>query len=460
MWIYGLISLFVLTTSFFLFRNAAGTMSIYKLNIVSWTFYYHLFLQSFIGINLVVVFGVYHYLMSRASADSLLMAYWAICYAMLMMPLTMILVQELFFGGRIGKKVNAFFAAKIAPLQSRRDSTLVIFWRGLSLLALLATLYVYYQVKTPPFVIFFTYGTTPEEFARLRIAAKRGFTGNRYVLNLFSLLLAPFVSYVAYGYHRLYRESTLHRLWFYFTVIVSVLAVTYDGEKAPVIYYAITLFFIKSFINGGIKKGQLLTILLATFVLIVTTYVITSGTVNFAINSGPGGRILMTQVGGLPLHFEVFPNRVPFLKGASFPAWMSNSVFGVEHARSARVLVEVYNPRGIQAGTAGVINTLFMGEAWANFGWFGFLLAPIVVGVVVQFIHNLLVSLPKTPLSVAPMGYFMFRLGITGGFVGFVWNATWLVLLVIIIVGLCSRSFLLAPSRNRYRRQTINVDNL
>lgn len=159
----------------------------------------------------------------------------------------------------------------------------------------------------------------------------------------------------------------------------------------------------------------------------------------------------MTQVAGLPLHFEVFPNRVSFLRGGSFPAWMSNSVFGVEHVRSARVLVQVYNPRGIEAGTAGGINTLFMGEAWANFGWIGFLIAPIVVGTVVQFIHNLLVSLPKTPLSVGLMGYYMFRLGITGGFVGFVWNATWLVLAVIVMVGLYSRQVLLAIARNSHR---------
>ena len=137
----------------------------------------------------------------------------------------------------------------------------------------------------------------------------------------------------------------------------------------------------------------------------------------------------------LPLTFEVFPDKIQFLDGASFPEWMSTSIFGVEHKASARALMEYFNPKGVASGKSGVISTLFIAEAYANFGKVGLVLAPIFVGLEIQFLHNYILSNYKTPSSVAIYGYFMIAFPLTSGIVGFVWNVGWMFIALIFILG-------------------------
>ena len=440
MYVYILISAIVLITSFFLFRSAAGTMSVFRLNIVSWIFYYQLCLLTFIGINLALL-GVYHYRMSLASDQSLQLAYIAVCYIMLILPVSMVITQKLVFRNGIRNKILRYYRAQLIPLQSRRDSALVLYWVIMSLIAFMATIYTYYHLSIPPIIAKFILGVDSLDFARFRIEASRDFNGNIYIRNIFALFLAPFVSYIAYGYYRLFR-SLPYKLWFYFTAVVALMAVTYSGAKAPAIQFIITLFFIRNTIEGRTTVKDLAKIMILVSGLIIFFYIFTAGKVSFSINTGPIGRLLMGQVAALPLTFDVFPQIVPFLNGASFPSWFI-SMFGIEHVRSARLLMEIYSPAAVEAGTAGVMNTLFIAEAWANFGFIGFLLAPVIVGVVIQTVFYLLISMPKTPIYLAVMGHFVFGFPITGGFVGFLWNPIWLFMFVIILVGNNFRSFIL-----------------
>ncbi len=439
MYFYAFVSVVVLFVSFLLFRRAAGTMSLLRLNIVSWIFYYQLCLLTFVGVNLSL-FGVYHYRMSLASEQSLLLAYWSVCYVMIMMPSSMIITEAVFSKVRIRRKILDYFGAKLVPLQSKRDSSLVLYWVIMSGIAFMATVYTYYHLSTPPLIASLLSGTDPMHYAQLRIEASREFGGSVYIRNLFSLFLAPFVSYIAYGYYRLYKTLP-YKFWFYFTAIIALMAVTYSGAKAPAIQYFITLFIIKTAIDGGTTVKALTRIVVLACGLIILLYVISTGGVAFSISGGPLGRVLMGQVAALPLTFDIFPQVMPFLNGASFPSWIV-SVFGIEHFRSARILMEIYSPAAVEAGTAGVMNTLFIAEAWANFGYIGLFLAPVIVGVIIQSVYNLLITLPKTPTYLAVMGYFIFGVPITGGFVDFIWNVTWLVMAILIVCGNYFKSFI------------------
>ena len=143
----------------------------------------------------------------------------------------------------------------------------------------------------------------------------------------------------------------------------------------------------------------------------------------------------MVQFAGMPLAFDVFPYQYSFLNGGGFPTWINN-VIGVPHAEMARLLMQVYNPAGVEQGTAGVINTLFIADAWANFGWVGIILAPIYLGVLIQVIYHRLITIPKSPVNVALNGYFMTSFQITGGLIGFIWNPIWIFLAFILLLGL------------------------
>ncbi|MCS7010539.1 MAG: hypothetical protein NZL98_04160 [Anaerolineales bacterium] len=445
------ISALIFITSFRLFQIASGSMSLRRLNLVSWVFYFGLILQSFIGINLAFVFGVEHYLISRTAQEHLILSYWSIAYTLIALPIAMIFTQKFIWGGKIKAKLFAYFAAPIRPLQSRKDSALLAFWGGMSLIALAATLYVYSVVGQAPFIALFSSNISSFEFAQLRIDAGREFGGNQYIRNLFSILLAPFVSYVAFAYSLLYPHNRRIKLWFFMTFATAVLAVTSDGQKLPILNYLLALFFIRGFIRGGFTPSRIVSIAILTAILISFLYILTTGHLDIGLTRGPIGRIVMTAVAGVPLHFMVFPSMHPFLQGASFPGWLAGSLFGVEHARSARVLMEIINPAAVESGTAGVINTLFIAEAWANFGWIGLIVAPFIVGFVIQTIYNALLSLPKTPVFVAAMGFFMVNTVITGGFVDFIWNVAWLMLFLWIVLSILSRQFLVLPWQRRER---------
>lgn len=426
----------------FLFHKAAGSLSLRKLNIVSWIFYYQLLLLSFIGITLGML-GVPHYMLARGSEASMRMAYFAVCYVMVVMPLTMIFFQRLALGGSIRAKLYRYFAKRLQPLQSKKDSSQLLFWGAMTFVTFLATVYVYYTVRELPFLSLL--GSSDSSFLSLRQSAKFEFEGNVYIRNFFSLLLAPLVSYIAFSY-LLLRPNPVHVLWFLFTMFVALMAITYSGEKAPPINYLIVLFFIYSIVRGRFRLWQLAAMGLTGACLIALLYLVTSGSLPLALNAGPIGRLLFSQIAPLSLHFELFPDPMPFLQGASFPNWMLGP-FGLEHLRSSRAVMEVFNARLVETGEAGVMNTLFIGEAWANFGWTGYLLAPVIAGIVVQFIHNLFLSLPKSPVFVALLAYFMFGLPITGGFVDFIWNVGWLFLLLLVSSSLYIRPILLDAKR-------------
>lgn len=439
---YAIISTLVALLSTYLFYRAAGSLSLSKLNIVSWIFYYQLLLLSFIGITLGVS-GTYHYMLNRASYPSIRLAYFAVCYVMIVMPLSMILFQRLVLGGGIRKKLHTYYRTALQPLQSKQDSTQLIFWGAMTVVAFAATLYVYYTVRELPFVSLL-FGSD-SSFLSLRQSAKFGFSGNVYVRNYLSVILTPLVSYVAFAY-ALLRPNLLRISWFLLTVFVALLALTYSGEKAPVIVYFLTLFIVHGLARGRFNLKQLTLMVVVGISMIILLYLSTSGSVPLGFNIGPVGRLLFSQIAPLSLHFELFPQHMDFLKGASFPGWLSG-LFGLEHLRSGRAVMEAFNARGVAAGEAGVLNTLFIGEAWANFGWLGFLISPVIVGIVVQFLHNLFLSLPKSPAFIAAMAYFMLNIPITGGFVDFIWNAGWIFLSLLLYTGFLTRPLLLDAKR-------------
>lgn len=433
------LSFIVIVISFFLFKAAAGTMSIHRPNLISLVFYIHLFLTSFIGVNLAML-GIEHYSMSRASFEAIEKAYYSVLYVMICMPLSMIIFQKLFFGGNIKRKINSYYESTACPLQSESDSAIIFYLSVFLLICLLSTVYTYYIIKNPPYIELLM-GASPDSVARYRILAKQEFNGNVYVRGLLSVLTSQIVAYIFYGYYRL-NNTLFNRYGFYLSVIVAVFAVTYSGEKQPIIIFFLTLIIIKGIFDGGFSRNMLIASLVSTVLMIIGIYAMFGIGWEMSLTSGPIGRVLIGQISSLPLMFDVFPDRVHFLNGASFPPWLSG-LFGLENIRPGALIQQLYHPENVRKGTAGVANTLFIGEAWANFGWFGFLFSPVIVGFVVQYIHNFFVSRPKTPIYVGLLGFFLFGTPITGGFVDFLWNASWIYLIAFTIAGLLFRSFIM-----------------
>lgn len=430
--IYIFISLAAIMVSFLLFKKAVGTISLAQLNMISYNYYYNLILQSFIGVNIVILGLDNHYLLHRINDFSIKQTtYFSVVSVMILMPLSMLLVSFICkFNPK--KEWDVYIKKEIKHIISREDKAVFVTLLFFTIVSFFSIIYTFISIGTVPLFKAFL-GGTGEEAARLRIIASREFDGIVYIRNIFGLTMTPILSYIAY----LYTVKSNYIGWkilFGVLSLLSIFVLTYNLAKAPLLTYSLGFIFLKVIIKGKVNiKGIIKYIvtaiaLLGIFYIFIMDY---KGTF-LDINSGPLGRILLGQIAGLYFHFVYFPEVVPFLHGTSFPSFISE-LFGYESVRSARIVMELVNPRGVESGTAGVMNTLFIGEAYANFGWVGVFVAIIYVGFFIQLMYITLIRLPKNPITIALFAYYSYSLPLTGGFFDFIYNPGMFITLIIIL---------------------------
>lgn len=429
---YLFISIIVVIVSFFLFKKVAGTMSLTQLNMISYNYYYSLILQSFIGVNIVILGLDNHYLLNRINDFSIKQtAYFSVVFVMILMPLSMLLTSFVCrFNAK--KEWDLYTKREIKHVISANDKavfvTLIIF----TMVSFLSIIYTFISIGTIPLFKALS-GTTGEEAARLRIIASREFDGIVYIRNIFGLTMTPILSYIAYSY-TVKSNYIGWKILFRILLVLSIFALTYNLAKAPLLVYILGFIFLKVIIKGKINIKGIIKYVVMVIVLIGIFYIfIMNYKERFLdINSGPLGRILLGQITGLYFHFVYFPDVVPFLHGRSFPSFISE-LFGYESVRSARIVMELVNPRGVELGTAGVMNTLFIGEAYANFGWIGVFFGIIYVGLFIQLMYIIFMRLPKNPITIALFAYYSYSLPLTGGFFDFIYNPGMFITLIIIL---------------------------
>ncbi len=93
-------------------------------------------------------------------------------------------------------------------------------------------------------------------------------------------------------------------------------------------------------------------------------------------------RVFLEEARALQLYFEVYPNVHPFLHGASTGAIAK--LMGVNDY----ITPSIYIPTEVLGLTDTSFPTLFIGEGWADFGFYGVALTAIVVGFLLQ-IYNI-----------------------------------------------------------------------
>jgi len=96
-----------------------------------------------------------------------------------------------------------------------------------------------------------------------------------------------------------------------------------------------------------------------------------------------------------------------------------------------------YGSRSVYEGTAGVMNALFIGEAYANFGAIGLLLSIVYISLLFGMIYYLFTKkFRKTALNVALFGILTSELAsITqGGFFDFIYSANIIIIVLLFIM--------------------------
>ncbi|MGK9126741.1 oligosaccharide repeat unit polymerase [Olivibacter sp. SA151] len=431
---YLVLALVVLIISAKIFKKAAGTLSLQKLNMISWIFYYNIFLQSFIAAILVVYKVDYHYFIGKMYSDqSRIYGYYAILYTMIALPAGMLLFNRL-LSLPFTKVLFENYQAKELSFQFPvGDKSLRFCLLLLSIICIASIVYVFISLGGMPLLKALTGGASATDLAKVRSDASRGFEGIVYIRNIFGIILTPIISYIYYGYYKLTGSRYL-RTCFIVMSLFSVVILTYNLEKSPLIEYIVGFLILKILLNDRIEFRTILRYFVIIIVLITLIYVFVlqeniEALVSY--NSGFIGRIILGQSAGTYLSFDLFPKYRDFIGFSSISKQLS-SLLGIEYSeRAARLIMEFYNPKGIDEGSAGVVNSLFIAEAWANFGLIGVILSPIYVGFVIQLIYTFFLKKSKTPILVGVFGYLSYNLPVTGGINDFFYSVPIIAIFVV-----------------------------
>ncbi len=412
----------------YLFKKASGSLRLSKMNMIS-ALYYFILIFNLIGASLIYLGFRDHYLIKKIDSYPKLIdnTYYMLAYSMIMFPLVLLLMKRLVSRFLRQRSVDDFIDADIhynsnmVPVQG-----LMLFF---AVICTGATIYVFSHLGYIPLVAIIK----GQDLDALRQSGGRFFSGNQYIKNLLMVVLTPYISYLSYAFFRT-RQSRFWLLLFIYMAILSVIALTYDFSKSPVITYLLGIYLLEVVLGRTRNNKRFRRLAVSAVILILVFYCVAgAGKDLFSIYKGPVGRIVFTQIATLFLHVAAFPQIHPFLQGASFNSWMSTLIPAAEGLRSGRVVMTIYNPTGVQAGTAGVMNTVFIGEAYANFGMTGIIVAPIIFGVIIGFFAYLLPSVRKSPLTILLYVQLTlhFSTVIEGGFVDIFYSASLIFLLLV-----------------------------
>jgi len=396
-------------------------------------FYFYFLLNNVVGSILVVNHIDDHYAINKLTDDaSRYYGYWTIMYTIIGFPIGQLIANNIFRKTRIHSIYNKYISQPLCDEPRVIRNRVRLFAIVLSILSVLATAYTLEKLGGSPLKAVFS-GADASDLAILRGDANRNFEGNGYIRNIFGIMLTPILSYVAYGYKRL-KNSSFNKIWFWGMFICSILILTFDLEKSPLLWYLLGFVFFKVYLGYKLSNRVMLFVGGVLLSLVIAMYVVLMSLdldALFVFNHGIIGRLILSSNAGVFLSFDLFPARHAFLGFSSFSMFLSN-MFGFTYSeRASRLIMEYVNPSGLADGTAGVMNCLFVSEAWANWGIIGLVLSPMYVGFIIQCLYLFFLTSRKTPFIFALLIYFTIRCSINGGFNDYLYNATSTVLMAL-----------------------------
>lgn len=425
--LYVLISFIVLCLSTMLFSRAAGSLSLLKPNMISYIYYFQVILMTYIASVLVVAHIDNHYIISRVSDQARLQGWMAVMYMMLAFPVGL-LGAKLLWAGRLSTKVllNRYVGQPIYTNRLSGNSLKYSIW-VFTFISILACMYTFYTLRYFPFLKALT--SSSAELEILRGLATRSFAGNEYIRNILALTLMPLLSYVWAFYYIAQRKFT-DAVMFVVSLIFSMSILYYNFAKSPLLWYFLSFIFVYFYALGKFSLWRAVVLVGAAFFGLVAMYALKGVPVSDFLNynTGPVGRVILSQAAGTYYIFNIFPIEYDFVGFSSMSKLISNMI-GYEYSeRAARIAMTHFNPAGVEAGEAGVMNSLFIAEAWANFGMLGVLVSPVWVGFLIGSLYIFFLKQKKSPVWLSLFVSFSFGGSFTGGFNDYVYNAGYVVL--------------------------------
>ncbi|MDO5018683.1 MAG: hypothetical protein Q4E02_05225 [Lagierella massiliensis] len=430
-------------TSIYLYKKAAGTLSLSRLGPVAFSFYFLYFL-SYIGTTLLNLKLANHSMMRYIRHWQIMRdAFFILSAMMIMFPSIIVIFNKIF---KYNPEEYQEYRNRSVVEKSSQDALFITILLA-SVLCILSVVYVFIKlgIDHNPFIAMLR-GSSAYELSVLRNVISKEFSGiSEYIKNILALTMTPFLSYIAYVQAR----KTKEKRWILLFVILflfSNIMVFYNLQKATLVMYWLN-FIVISIIYGDHIKTRVFTLfgLIGFLTLNLMYYFVSKVGLDriLSFDNPVLSRFFITTPMGFLLHLEVFTYRMLPLAGASMPKIIGETFFGFDKVvRSSSVVMQSVNYLGIRTGQAGVYNGLFLGEAYSNFGVLGILIAMIHVPIVFFMLNLIFTRLPKTAINLSLFSYLTvaFLLALHGGYADYVFNSIWaIVILAGILMGIFSK---------------------
>lgn len=415
----------VLITSTFLFKKCAGTLNPCKLNILSFA-YFIILLQTVIGAIFTSFGYTGHYtysLLNYAEKYSQMGSLWAAALIVLLPAVSCVIFKL----SKIKPEIE-YHNYLQAETKTENDKTFFLLIIFASIFCLIMLVIMLFDIGYIPLLKLFFHEESFNFSLERQTNEDIVILGSQYIKSIFVMYAIPVLSYIAFGFF-LETRKTHWTILFALLFFASIVVKTYNFAKAPIVLYFVVLVLIYIIFSGGISFKLLIGFGIIGVALLVIGYQALGFSASYLdIYNGILGRTLFTQFGTLCLHFEAFSEYFQFLSGRSlYPTFLS--ILGINpdlHIRSARVVMELYKPEGVYSGEAGVMNTVFVGEAYANWGVPGILFSILWVGIILTACFILFMKMKKNAITIAYYGIITQQLamGLEGGFTDYIYNST------------------------------------
>lgn len=444
------LSILILISSAYLYRVASGE-PIWQLNMLSYSFYIIL-IFSFISSIIIVLdvtflgFSAQNIPHIYGDFDNRLHVWGMVMWMFVGIPLGAIAVNIIFsLSLGIDQKMKNFRSSCLDIGWNYTDRSLY----GIVFIAsvLLVLLFVITMPKEIPFFHVLGGGDVVEAQI-IRRNFSFGFD-NKLLKSLFNSGTLAFLSLIAF----IMSLQTRHLKWWILFIaqflVVTCLSIL-SGVVGHILFYLVSLAFCRSMIGGKFIKFHELFLVCLLLPGLFILFKSAAGSLWDVLTNAVFFRVL-SHLLGTYYSLQVFPGLHDFLFFSSSGRWINEVLTGTSSESYGIIMMNFYDPAGVAAGHAGHLTSIFLAEAWANFGIFGIIIAPLWVGFFVQLVHRFFIGQKKSIISVALYSYLATIFGYVSDFIGFYYPVGTILFILGVSIILLPKLFITRIDMNKLR---------
>ena len=311
----------------------------------------------------------------------------------------------------------------------------VVIWIFLFGLCVISGLHVYSSLGGIPLLS--AMSSIGDALAVIRSDTKLGFSGVPFIRDYGFVAMGQILAYYTYSLKMHYRSLLVLRILFWLSLVIAILGLTINLEKAPIVFFFFSLLVIRFFYGRRSSTAAQGLSFFLIGVLLVGTYIVTMGT-NLSsayLVTEIIGRIFIAQVAGVFMTLSIFPMEYDFVLFSGIGV-LSDAFGGSQSVGSPRMVMEYFRPVEVAAGLLGYKSSYFIAEAYGNFGAIGVILSPFFVGAITSFYFVIFKRFKNPNLAIAGITYITFNLPFTSNFTAFYYNpGLWILLFILLIAG-------------------------